>query len=153
MQKSWSSDSGALTHKDNSKPFPAPLRLFSLSRLLRAETSACSVSTRRSLSSTFRHAFCPEGKKDQLWSGKIQLQGPTPLLITHLQLRLQRVIHVVYFVNLSQKAVRGEEPWAGKRRRETWGVGRAGAWLWQGISPLSVLRFDKVGLKKLPRLF
>lgn len=53
----------ALIHKDNSKPFPAPLCLFSLSRLLRAETSACSVSTRRSLSSTFRHAFCPEGKK------------------------------------------------------------------------------------------
>lgn len=53
--------SGSLTHKDNSQPFPAPLRFFSLSLLLRAETSARSVSTRRSLSSTSLHAFCPTG--------------------------------------------------------------------------------------------
>lgn len=41
------------------RPFSASLRIFSFSLLLRAEMSACSVSTTRSLSSTSMHAFCP----------------------------------------------------------------------------------------------
>lgn len=47
--------------KTNKHGEPAPFCLFSLSCLLRAETSACSVSTRRSLSSTLWQAFCTQG--------------------------------------------------------------------------------------------
>lgn len=42
-------------------PFPLPLCFLSLSLPLSAATSACRASTRRSLSSTSLHAFCPTG--------------------------------------------------------------------------------------------
>lgn len=69
----------------SNKPFPVLLCFFSLSRLLRAETSACSVSTRRSLSSTSPHAFCPtqntQAESQCVWIGK-QVQTHFLLLLT-----------------------------------------------------------------------
>lgn len=90
---------------------PAPFCFFSLSCLLRADTSACSVSIRRSLSSTRRQAFCTN-RNSNPEVGRCNSNVNHPRLTTHLQLWLQRVVHFVDFVNLSQKPVGGEEAWA-----------------------------------------
>ena len=72
-------------NRTHNEPFPALLFFFSLSRLLRAETSACSFSTRRSLSSTSLHAFCPtqntQAESQCVWSSK-QVQTHFLLLLT-----------------------------------------------------------------------
>lgn len=74
------------THEGISIPPAAPSCFFSLTRLLRAETSACSVSTRRSLSSTSLHAFYPTPNTENVWvkqqEGKTHSSKQFPLLLT-----------------------------------------------------------------------
>lgn len=78
------------SEKEKQEPFPAPLCFFSLSLLLRAETWACKVSTRRSLSSTSLQAFCSVGSAKNNCVKQQQVKTPcsAPAPAAHLQLRL-----------------------------------------------------------------
>lgn len=89
------------------RPFSASLRIFSFSLLLRAEMSACSVSTTRSLFSTSVHAFCPTWKtKNEGAKLKHSVNSPHS---THLQLWLQGVVHLIHFTDFSQHPIGAEE--------------------------------------------
>lgn len=78
------------SEKVKQEPLPAPLCFFSLSLLLRAETWACKVSTRRSLSSTSLQAFCSIGSAKNNCVKQQQVKTPRslPPSAAHLQLRL-----------------------------------------------------------------
>lgn len=96
-----------------SSPFPAPAGRSSSSLLLRDETSACSASTSLSLSSTSLHVFCPQdtekGRVRQNTKEEDDAAG-SQNASAHLQLRLQRVVHLVDLVDFPQQTVGAEEP-------------------------------------------